>query len=123
MKKILCVLGLIFIMGCGDNVKDAKNKDDSLLIGTWDLVTNTATKCYERLTLNSDKTFWWYDAALMTAGTWERNENTLNFQYTGRPWEIVKYYVDTRELSMVKVGIFKTFVHVPVNGYVSSCPK
>ena len=122
MKKILCTLSLLFFMGCGDNVKDAKNNDESLLVGTWDLVSNTSDKCYERLTINSDKTFWWYNTT-MSAGTWERNDNTLNFQYTGRPWEIVRFYVDARELSMVKVGIFKTFIHVPVKGYVSSCPK
>lgn len=124
MKKgFLLLVGALLFISCGDNVRDAKDTTDQDLVSVWDSISNTPNKCYERLVLNSDKTFWWYSGGVMNGGTWGISEATLNFMYTGKAWEVVKFNVDKRELGLVKVGVYKTYVKVPSQGYVSACPK
>jgi hypothetical protein len=123
MKTILFfIAGLFLLAGCGDNVKDEKDKSEQQLVGVWESAGNTQTKCYERLAFNADSTFSWYVNPSVGGGTWENGDGTVNFKYTGKPWEIVKFTVDNRELALAKLGVLKIYYRVPGN-YNSACPK
>ena len=123
MKTILFfITGLFLLAGCGDNVKDEKDNSEQRLVGVWESAGNTQTKCYERLAINADGTFSWYANPSLGGGTWEKTDGTINFKYTGKPWEVVKFTVDNRELALAKLGVLKIYYRVPTN-YNSACPK
>lgn len=122
MKKVLIGLLLLFCWGCGDRVTDANDNTDSLLLGMWDSVSNNASICHERVRLNTDKTFWWYDGNAVSAGTYGRDDNRLNFMFTNKTWEVVKFQVTDRELFLTRTGITKVYTRVPIASMNSPCP-
>jgi len=123
MRRILGIISLLWLIGCGDVVRDEKDTTVERLVGFWDLVSNNPTTCYERLALNGDTTFWHYIDKTTLGGTWQRDANTINFRYTGRSWETAKFAVDERELVLVKVGVTKNYIRIPQSGFNSVCPK
>ncbi len=123
MKKIFVLLTSLLLMGCGDRVTDAKDNTDGLLVGLWDSVTNESTVCHKRLRLNSDRTFWWYVDGEISAGTYGRGEDGINFEYTDQPWEIMKFEVTDRELRIHRLGVVYLYVKVPMAANHSPCPS
>jgi len=126
MKKFLLVGIMVTLFGCGERVSDPPDNTDQLLIGMWDSVTNKSTVCHERIRLNSDKTFWWFKDNVISSGTYAYESNSrLNFQFTDKAWELVKFTVSDRELYVERVGTTKVYAKVPVslaNNVTSLCP-
>lgn len=123
MKKSL--IGLIFILlcwSCGERVVDPEDNTDSLLLGMWDSVSNNTTSCHERLRLNSDKTFWWFDKGATYAGTYGRNDKELNMMYTNKPWEMIQFQVTDRQLYLTRTGATRMYTRVPLTANSSPCP-
>ena len=123
MRRILGIIGLLWLTGCGDVVRDEEDTTVERLAGVWDLVSNSPTTCYERIALNKDVTFWHHVSNVTYGGTWERDDNTINFRYTSKPWETFKFEVDARELVLVRMGVTKNYLRIPRSGYNSVCPK
>jgi len=122
MKKLLVIF--ILLVGCGDRVTDASDNTDSLIIGMWDSVSNTTAVCHERLKLNTDNTFWWFDTNVISSGTYSRNKDRLDFMFTNKAWENVRFSITDRELYISRVGVSKVYTKVPLSTYnVSPCPS
>ena len=123
MKRlILSFLVSLLLWGCGDRVVDPADNTDALLLGMWDSVSNDATVCHERLRLNADKTFWWFDNKVVAAGTFGRDEERLNFMYTNKSWEMIKFQVNERELYLTRTGLTRMYTRVPLTANSSPCP-
>jgi len=125
MKRLL-VLGLLLLLGgCGQRVTDAPDNTDALLLGMWDSISNDANNCHERLRLNKDKTFWWFEGSSpISVGTYGRDDDRLNFMFTNKTWEVVKFEVTDRELFLTRTGTTKSYTRVPLAAVsISSCPK
>lgn len=130
MKNFLLASLLMVLFGCGDKVSDPPDNTDQILIGMWDSVTNSKTVCHERIRLNSDKTFWWFKDKVISSGSYARvqegDASRLNFMFTDKASEIVKYTVSERDLYIERVGTTKVYARVPVslaNGVASLCPN
>lgn len=123
MKKLLILLSAFLFLGCGDRIVDAKDNTDDLLVGLWDSVLNDSTSCHKRLRLNSDKTFWWYVEGDLAVGNYGRNSDGLNFEYSDRPWEVMKFEVTDRELRIDRMGQISLYVKVPLTANQSPCPS
>jgi len=124
MKKVLTSFLILFCFSCGNKVTDAPDNTDSLLLGLWDSVANTSTVCHERLKLNADNTFWWFDAKVVSSGTYGRDKDQVNFMFTTKAWENIKFSVTDRELYLSRVGISKVYTRVPLStANISPCPS
>ena len=121
MKKFFVLLTTLLLLGCGDRVTDAEDNTDDLLVGLWDSVHNDSTVCHKRLRLNSDRTFWWFADGKISAGSFGRGEDGLNFEYTDQPWEIMKFEVTDRELRIERMGVTSLYVRVPIAANHSPC--
>jgi len=123
MKKLLLV-SFLFLGGCGDKVTDAPDNTDSLLLGMWDSVSNTPSVCHERIKLNTDNTFWWFDTNVISSGTYGRDKDRINFMFTSKAWENIKFSITDRELYMSRVGTSKVYTKVPLSTLnISPCPS
>jgi len=129
MKKFLLAGILVALFGCGEKVSDPPDNTDQLLIGMWDSVTNSPTICHERIRLNSDKTFWWFKDNVISSGTYAQTQESgttrLNFMFTDKAWELVKFTVSERDLYVERVGTTRVYAKVPVslaNNVSSLCP-
>ena len=124
MRKVLLIGLFLLLGGCGVRVTDAEDNTDKLLLGLWDSVSNNATTCHERLRLNTDKTFWWYEGdKVTTLGTYGRDDDRLNFMFTNKTWEVVKFTVTDRELLLTRTGSSQVYTRVPLAAMsLSSCP-
>lgn len=120
MKKYFILLSLL-LLGCGDRITDPKDNTDDLLVGLWDSVHNDVTVCHKRLRLNSDRTFWWFADDKISAGTYGRGEDGLNFEFTDQPWEIMKFEVTDRELKIRRLDETSLYVRVPMAANQSPC--
>lgn len=125
MKKVLLIGLLLLLGGCGDRVTDADDNTDKLLLGLWDSVSNNSTVCHERLRLNTDKTFWWYEGnGTTTLGTYGRDDSRLNFMFTNKTWEVIKFQVTDRELLLTRTGSSQVYTRVPLAAMsLSACPS
>ena len=123
MKKFFVLLTTLLLLGCGDRVTDAKDNTDDLLVGLWDSVHNDATVCHKRLRLNSDRTFWWFEDGKISAGTYGRSPDGLNFEFTDQAWEIMKFEVTDRELQIRRLDRTYLYVRVPMAVNHSPCPS
>lgn len=124
MKIFIALLTSLMLLGCGDHVTDAKDNTDGLLVGLWDSIQNNKTVCHNRLRLNSDKTFWWFSGGQgdLGVGTYGRSADGLNFEFTDQPWEIMKFTVTDRELTLSRMGDAFLFTRVPLSATYSPCP-
>lgn len=130
MKKFLFMGLLLALVGCGERVSDPPDNTDQLLIGMWDSVSNSPAVCHERIRLNSDKTFWWYKDTAISSGTYERtgdatNTGRLNFMFTDKAWELVKFTVSDRELYIERVGVSRVYAKAAAslsNNISGLCP-
>ena len=125
--KRLCFVFLfsLLLWGCGDKVKDPEDTTDAQLLGMWDSVSNSATVCHERLRLNPDKTFWWFDNKSTTVGTYGRSGSEppqLNFMFTTQAWELIRFQVTDRELYLTRTGTTRVYTRVPLTVNSSPCP-
>jgi hypothetical protein len=125
--KRLCFVFLfsLLLWGCGDKVTDPEDTTDAQLLGMWDSVSNSATVCHERLRLNPDKTFWWFDSKSTTVGTYGRNKEEppqLNFMFTTQAWELIRFQVTDRELYLTRTGMTRVYTRVPLTANSSPCP-
>jgi hypothetical protein len=117
MKKIMVLAGLMLALAsCGDRVSDPKDNTDQVLIGMWDSVSNSPSACQERLRLNSDKTFWWYKDRVMSTGTYGQEgahgTGRLNFMFSNKAWEVMKYTVSDRDLYVERMGVTRVYARV-----------
>ena len=129
MKNFLLMGLLIALFGCGEKVSDPPDNTDQLLIGMWDSMTNSPTVCHERIRLNSDKTFWWFKDNVISSGNYARVQDNgatrLNFMFTDKAWELVKFTVSERDLYVERVGTTRAYAKAPVslaNNVSSLCP-
>jgi len=123
MKKLLWIsLVPLFLGGCGERVVDPADQTNEQLIGMWDSVSNNATVCRERLRINTDKTFWWFDSKTTGAGTYGRDEDRLDFMFTNKAWETIRFVVTDRELYLTRTGRTSVYTRVPVTANNSPCP-
>jgi len=126
MKRLVFVFLFSLLLGsCGDVVKDPDDTTDSQLLGMWDSVSNNATVCRERLRLNPDKTFWWFDNKNTAVGTFGRDQSELphlNFMFTSQAWEVIRFQVTDRELYLTRTGTTRVYTRVPLNANSSPCP-
>lgn len=114
MKKIVLIGFLFLFVGCGKTVKDPDDNTEALLQGMWDSVSNSAEVCHERLRINSDRTFWWFEETVTNIGTYGREGDKLNFMFTNKAWEIVQFSVTDRQLFLVRVGKKKVYTRIPI---------
>lgn len=120
---VFCVLFPLFFWGCGDKVVDPADTTDSQLVGLWDSVSNNATVCHERIKLNADGTFAWFNGKDTLAGSYARNEpHQLNFMFTTQGSELVRYQLTERELFLTRTGATRVYIKVPANTTTSPCP-
>jgi hypothetical protein len=125
MKRLSFVfLFSLFLGGCGDRVVDPDDTTDAQLLGMWDSVSNSATVCHERLRLNPDKTFWWFDNKNTTVGTYGRSQSEpqVNFMFTTQAWEVIRFQVTDRELYLTRTGTTRVYTRVPLTSNSSPCP-
>jgi hypothetical protein len=121
-KLIWASLIPLFLWGCGERVVDADDRTNDQLLGMWDSVSNSPTVCHERLRINNDKTFWWFDGKTTGAGTYGREEDRLDFMFTTKAWETVRFVVTDRELYLTRTGRTSLYTRVPVTANNSPCP-
>jgi hypothetical protein len=88
----------------------------------WDSVSNNTDVCHERLRINSDKTFWWFEETVTNVGTYGREGDKLNFMFTNKAWELVQFSVTDRQLFLVRVGKKKVYTRIPISVARSSSP-
>lgn len=125
-REILVGFLFVLLCSCGERVRDAADNTDSLLVGTWDSILNSDEECQERIRMNLDKTFWWFQDSTVSSGTYGRDATTINFKFTSKPWEMVKFKVTGRDLYLERRGQAKTYTKVPtsVSSHVTSlCPR
>jgi hypothetical protein len=122
MKKLMFAGVFLLLLGCGNRVSDPVDNTNDLLLGMWDSISNDASVCHERLRINSDRTFWWFDNRVTSAGTYGRDDDRLNFMYTNKPWEMVKFVVNDRELYLTRTGLTRMYTRVPITANSSPCP-
>lgn len=122
----LTLFSLLLLYGCGERIRDAADNTDSLLIGTWDSISNTSAVCQERIRINPDKTFWWFQDDSLYIGTYGRESNQLNFKFTNQAWEMLKFQVTDRDLYLERRGRTKVYTKVPESMSIktsSLCPE
>lgn len=123
MKKLILVCFLFpLLWGCGNQITEPPDNTMPLLLGMWDSVSNNANVCHERLRLNTDLTFWWFENNVISSGTYGRDYDRLNFMYTNKTWEMVQFSVTDRELYLNRVGTTNMYTRVPVTANSSPCP-
>jgi hypothetical protein len=130
--RVFLVVGLMLLnlTGCGNRVSDPDDNTEQLLMGMWDSVTNNPTVCHERIRLNSDKTFWWFKDNAISTGTYARegdqpNSGRLNFMFTNKAWELVKFTVSDRDLYIERVGTTRVYAKAATslaNNVSNLCP-
>jgi len=127
MRKIcLTFFSFLLLCSCGERIRDAADTTESLLVGTWDSVSNTKSVCHERIRFNSDKTFWWFQDNFISYGTYGRESNQLNFKFTNQAWEMVKFQVTDRDLYLERRGETTVYSKVPTSmstKTTSLCPS
>lgn len=124
MRNLLLLMVSLVMFGCGNKVTDPTDNTDQLLLGMWDSVSNTPSVCHERLKLNSDNTFWWFDSTVISSGTYGRDKDRLNFMFTTKAWENVQFSVTDRELNMTRVGTSRVYTRIPLStANLSPCPS
>ena len=135
MKKLLLLLsGLLLVLlgfGCGkDNSTDDTTETD--LVGVWD-----NANCTDRLTLNADKTFAWTETANANTingsvaitgtviepiattvtpvyeGSYWRDSNQINFEFSSKPGEIYQFTTTSRELILIREAVKNIYIKVP----------
>lgn len=107
---------LLFALVAGCGVRPEKERADrtaELIIGVWDALDGEPTKCNERLTINEDNTFWWFEAKRDFTGTYILNGEQITFLFTTKPSEIVQITVDEKFLGVFRSGIQTRYTKVP----------
>ena len=115
------LLALSFLLAsCGVHEIRDKYDDtyDRLLVGVWDVVdaNREPTACRDRLKLDSDKTFAWFDGRIMSLGTYGLLNNSIDFRFTKKPMELIRFLVTDRELRLYRYSsVAIVYTRVPTS--------
>ena len=115
MRFLGAVLAMAFILGsCGERtIREPADRTAELLIGVWDSMDGTPVTCHERLVLNEDRTFRWYQTGGDFTGTYVISETQITFLFTTTKPEIVQVEVDEKFLNVARAGIQTKYTKVP----------
>lgn len=117
--RFLLVLSFL-LASCG--VHEIRDKyddtNDRLLVGVWDVVDANLKPdvCRDRLKLDADKTFAWFDGRISWLGTYGLLKDQIDFRFTKKPMELIRFLVTDRELRLYRYGSEGvSYTRVPVS--------
>lgn len=112
--KVLCTIAAMLIAGCGiREEREPYDRTAELVVGVWDSLDGEPATCNERLTINEDRTFWWFEKKGDFTGTYILNGNQITFLFTTKSSEIVQVVVDEKFLEVFRSGISTKYTKVP----------
>lgn len=121
-RGLLLGLVLLGLASCGTRTIRDPGDNIGPLVGVWDSMGGNPAMCHERLTLNEDNTFWWFDKSGDFSGTYVLSEDQVTFLFAGgKPGEIVQIKVDAQLLEIFRAGVQTRYTKVPRN-YADKVP-
>jgi len=121
-RGFLLGLVLLGLASCGTRTIRDPGDDVGPLVGVWDSMAGDPATCHERLVLNGDFTFWWFDKSGDFSGTFVLSEDQLTFLFAGgKSGELVQYKVDAQVLEVFRAGVQTRYTKVPLS-YANKMP-
>lgn len=127
MKSFVLLTSLILVGSCGLRDEAPRDRTAEQLVGVWDALDGDPVKCNERVTVNADGTFAWYDKSGNWTGSYVwggKKSNKIDFIFTTKPAEAAGFSVDDKKLELLRGNTNTKYTKVPQDyAYKNPCPE